>query len=430
MHRSLSPLVSVVIPTKNSLPHLKNAIEGLRRQTYQHFELIIQDGGSTDGTLEYLANIHDLPSIDIQSQIDSGLGQAYNRGIARCRGDYLFLTASDERLFDHTLEKLLEWFKEYPSAAVIYGGALLVDSQGKEVSRFIPEPFDLIKFMKCELFPSTAGLLNRKVLGDTLFYDETLKTCPDYEFWLRIGHRFPPSAIIHQQELLMANLADRTSMTCRAEFYESFCRDKLLILNRFLSDKSDDLKKEHVRAQAGILHWAANALTVLEGVSSYMMKLCDEAEQLHLTIDTPPSSSRISSLTFSLYYCDTLKERIQKIKRWWYKKTFPVRIKGNRIPWATLVQATIQPTHTPNQKSYWVKIRMKVCSGVLAILFMDKQMVRQTKIFPFSSKTLTTYYPIHNPEDFSIIFRNGYLPGVVFELYELSMIETDLIRVP
>ncbi|MDE3047635.1 MAG: glycosyltransferase, partial [Verrucomicrobiota bacterium] len=134
MHRSLSPLVSVVIPTKNSLPHLKNAIEGLRRQTYQHFELIIQDGGSTDGTLEYLANIHDLPSIDIQSQIDSGLGQAYNRGIARCRGDYLFLTASDERLFDHTLEKLLEWFKEYPSAAVIYGGALLVDSQGKEVS--------------------------------------------------------------------------------------------------------------------------------------------------------------------------------------------------------------------------------------------------------------------------------------------------------
>ncbi len=417
------PLISVVIPTKNSLPHLKNAIEGLRRQTYRHFELIIQDGVSTDGTLEYLSTIQDLPKIDIQSQSDSGIGQAYNRGISRCCGDYLFLAASDECLFDDTLEKLLEWFKDHPSAAVIYGGMLLVDKQGKEVARFIPEPFDLIKFMKCELFPSTAGLLNRKILGDTLFYDESLKTCPDYDFWLRMGYRFPSSAIIHRPELLMTALGDRTSMSYRAESLKQFCKDKFFILDRFLSDQANELNTEHVKAQAGILYWAANALICLEGLSPYAMELCKEAERLNLTIETPPSTFSISPLTFSLYYNGKLARWAQRIKRWLYKKTLPIHIQGNRIPWSYLVQAMINQTHTPNQISYWVKIRMKVFSGVLQVLFTNKETIQKMKLFPFSSNEFMTYYPISNLENFSVIFRNSYLPGVIFEIYELSIIE-------
>src|SRR5258708_15448521 len=119
------PLISLVLDTKNSLPHVKKAINGIRRQEYKNFELIIQDGGSTDGTLEYLQTIEDLPRIEIRSEPDTGLGQAYNRGMARSNGDLICLTASDEQLFDYSLEMAAEWFHDHPFAAAIYAGMIL-----------------------------------------------------------------------------------------------------------------------------------------------------------------------------------------------------------------------------------------------------------------------------------------------------------------
>lgn len=100
-----SPLISLVLPVKNGLPHLQKTIDALRRQTYRNFELLVQDGGSTDGTLPYLDSIRDLPKIELVSQPDSGIGQAYNRGIARCQGDLVCLLASDEYLDNDALEK-------------------------------------------------------------------------------------------------------------------------------------------------------------------------------------------------------------------------------------------------------------------------------------------------------------------------------------
>ena len=90
------PLISLVLPVKNGLPHIQTTIAALHRQTYRNFELVVQDGGSTDGTLAYLNSITGLPRVEIVSQPDTGIGQAYNRGIVRSRGELLCLIASDE----------------------------------------------------------------------------------------------------------------------------------------------------------------------------------------------------------------------------------------------------------------------------------------------------------------------------------------------
>src|SRR5262245_56125325 len=98
----------------NAMPHVQATIEALRRQTYRHFELIVQDGGSTDDTLYYLRSIRDLPSVEIVSERDKGIGQAYNRGIQRSRGDLLCLIAADEYLDDDALQKGVQWYETYP----------------------------------------------------------------------------------------------------------------------------------------------------------------------------------------------------------------------------------------------------------------------------------------------------------------------------
>jgi len=289
-----NPLISLVLPTKNSLPHLKQAIEGVRRQTYRNFELIVQDGGSTDGTLQYLATVTDLPRIDIISAPDSGIGQAYNRGIARSKGDLLCLIASDEFLFDRSLEMGVWWFHQNPQAAVIYGSMALVDKNGRERWRFIPRPFDLIEFMKCELFPTTGGLLNRKVIGDGLYYDETLKSCPDYDFWLRLGSRFSRKEIINRKELFFAARCDGVSMSYRPAAFEQFCKDKLFILDRFLGGEGNGPGLQALKnsAKAGIMLWVADALLGLEGSSPYAEALFKEAAAID------PRSRRFRDLLY------------------------------------------------------------------------------------------------------------------------------------
>ena len=449
MKSVFTPLISIVIPTKNSLPHLKNAIEGIRQQTYRNFELIIQDGGSTDGTLEYLSAIHDLPKIDIRSEPDSGIGQAYNRGISRCNGDYLFLAASDEKLFDDALENLISWHKNYPSAAVIYGGVLLVNQQGETISRFTPEPFDFLKVMKCEVVPSTAGLLNRKVIGTDLYYDESLKTCPDYDFWLRLGYRFSADQIIHRRELIMMGLADRTSMSYRAESFEQFCKDKLFILDRFLAHKANQLRKEHFRAKGGIYTWAAKEVTSIEGLSATAIKFYQEAENCHQKIDTPPNLSQHVPITYSLFYHDAfIKLRwwcfnkkhpicikisfwmcfVRMIfKKFWlpeFKKQYPIRIEGGINSWEYLVEVSFDKAINLDANThYWIKIRMKVISGVIGVRFIEENVCQKEQFFPINTKEIITYHRLHNCRNFSVIFRKGGLKNSVIEIYEIAIVK-------
>src|SRR5436190_13191806 len=83
------PLISVALPVKNGMPHLVHAIESLTRQTYQKFELIVQDSASTDGSVEYIRSVKELPAVEIVSEPDQGVVEGFNRAYMRCRGDFV-----------------------------------------------------------------------------------------------------------------------------------------------------------------------------------------------------------------------------------------------------------------------------------------------------------------------------------------------------
>jgi glycosyltransferase involved in cell wall biosynthesis len=271
---------------------MQRAIDAVRAQTYRSFELIIQDGGSTDGSLDYLESIKDLPRIEIDSRPDAGIGQAYNRGLQRTQGELVCFLACDEFLLPKSLERLVKLYRRSPDAATIYGRVRMVDEQYKPISTFIPQPFSLLEFMHCALFPTTAGILNRAVIGDDLYYDETLKTCPDYDFWMRLGLRFAPNQFIASQEVFVEAMATRASMSYRAEAFEQFCRDKISVLNRFLDRQPPDPMIEKLRrtASAGILTWAAEMTFGLGAPAADWQRLARRAEKLH------PDSKRLKLL--------------------------------------------------------------------------------------------------------------------------------------
>src|SRR5687767_7703512 len=97
------PLVSILIPTYNRLDYLREAVGSVLRQTYENWELIIVDDGSTDDTRAWVLSLAE-PRIRLITIPHSGnLGLVRNRGIAEARGELIAFLDSDDAFEPHKL---------------------------------------------------------------------------------------------------------------------------------------------------------------------------------------------------------------------------------------------------------------------------------------------------------------------------------------
>jgi len=231
-----NPLLSVALPVKNGLPHLRDTIEGLRRQTCHCFELCVQDGGSTDGSLEYLHNLDVSFAVHVVSEHDGSLTAGYNRALGRCIGDIVVAAACDEVLDDSALELYASWYHQHPDAVFIYGGSRIISRSGA-VQEYQPKEFGLIDYVRHQnqMCPTTAGAFNRRLLGTELRLDESLKTVPDFELITRLALRFGEDRIVCKKAITMSARGDEVSMSFRPEAFAQFARDKRTVLDRLLS---------------------------------------------------------------------------------------------------------------------------------------------------------------------------------------------------
>jgi hypothetical protein len=437
----MAPLVSLALPVKNALPHLRSAIDGIRRQEYRDYELIIQDGGSTDGTLEYLKSISLAGRIDLESAPDTGIGQAYNRALQRCAGDFICLVSSDECLEDGALQRAVHWFDRHPDAVVINGSVQLTDAD--EVMQVFDTPnFDLLRHLQCEVVLPFSGLLNRKKIGHDLRYDETLRTCPDYDFWIRLGVRFDAKDFVAVKEPFKSARADRSSMSFRPESFEQFSKDKLFSLYRFLDAQPPSPVVEAVRrsAGAGIHAWAAESLFDLEGASSLFMAQCREAARfdpwsprLHrlatmssaFTIEVQsgrfvagaipqPNKPRTATIDTS----NTLDVRRTNALSIWIDAGAAIEqgpamvVRTPRVPWSYAAQIPLVISEPLEATSwYWAKLDMEVLSGRIGVgLLVDRDILHEQTATAANGRT-TVYVKISRCDADGIVIRNSGFGG-------------------
>jgi glycosyltransferase involved in cell wall biosynthesis len=93
------PQLSIIIVVLNGAKTLRRAIESVLRQSYAHADLMIIDGGSTDGTLEIIETYSDQLSYFV-SQKDEGIYDAMNHALENCRGDWCLFLGCDDVLLD------------------------------------------------------------------------------------------------------------------------------------------------------------------------------------------------------------------------------------------------------------------------------------------------------------------------------------------
>ncbi len=115
------PFLSIVTVSLNNAPGLRETLESVERQTFRDFELIVVDGGSTDGTLDLLREKCDLVSVSV-SEPDRGIYDAMNKGLSRARGDLVyFLNAGDRFHSPDALASIRDAFDECGRPDILYG---------------------------------------------------------------------------------------------------------------------------------------------------------------------------------------------------------------------------------------------------------------------------------------------------------------------
>jgi len=120
------PFCSIIIPNWNGMHHLPVCLDALRRQTYQHFEIILVDNASTDGSVDLLAQNYPEVRV-IQLDDNYGLTGACNRGADAARGEVLVLLNNDTEVEPGWLAALVEALAEHPEAGSVASKMLLFD---------------------------------------------------------------------------------------------------------------------------------------------------------------------------------------------------------------------------------------------------------------------------------------------------------------
>jgi glycosyltransferase involved in cell wall biosynthesis len=244
------------------MPFVPEAVASLKAQTYDDYEVVIQDAATTDGTAEYLSQLP-LPNVRMRSEPDSGLSDAHNRAFPRCRGEIIGTLDSDNLLLPNALEAVDALFRAHRTAVAVYGAVRMIDAAGHEAGQFVPQAFDKRAVMRCELVPPfSTSFFHRQRCGAELRGDGSLTTNQDFELWLRLSDR----EIVRSTTVLGATRLSYKSMSRNAENYDHFCAEKIDALERFIAERPH-LKPERIAAVTGIYCWAAESILEIEGTA-------------------------------------------------------------------------------------------------------------------------------------------------------------------
>jgi glycosyltransferase involved in cell wall biosynthesis len=197
------PLISVVVPVLDNRATLRRCLDSVLGQKGAGWELVVVDGGSTDGSLDILRAYGDrLPNWD--SQVDGGVYPAFNRGVRKSKGEWIYFLGTDDWLWsEDVLQRMAPHLAAaYPEYRVVYGQINYVNQRGETLlQQGEPWPRFRRRFLQGHMIPHQAVFHHRKLFEEHgPFNEEFFRVAGDYEFVLReLAHRpalFVPGIVV------------------------------------------------------------------------------------------------------------------------------------------------------------------------------------------------------------------------------------------
>jgi len=208
-------LFSVIIPLYNKAAYIERAMQSVLSQTFQEFELIVVDDGSTDNPFAQLSvnapEIH--KKVRVIQQQNQGVSTARNNGVKLAKYDYIAFLDADDSWEPTYLEEMNGLIAAYPKAG-IYGSSYFIVKNGKK--RIAPIGLDakiesgLIYY--CQVYSKTlcmplwtgATIIRKPIFDLENGFNPRLKLGEDFDLWIRVATKYPvaflnkPLANYHQ----------------------------------------------------------------------------------------------------------------------------------------------------------------------------------------------------------------------------------------
>ncbi len=175
----MKPKISIITVNYNNLEGLKKTIESVSNQTWQEFEHIIIDGGSTDGSAAYIESKTQLFEYWI-SEPDTGVYHAMNKGIAKASGEYLLFLNSGDHFYNNKV--LAQNQQEIKDRDIIYFNLQVVEEHKIFIKEY-PEVLSFSYFVE-DTLPHPATFIAKSTFGKTNFYKEDFKILSDWKFFI------------------------------------------------------------------------------------------------------------------------------------------------------------------------------------------------------------------------------------------------------
>jgi glycosyltransferase involved in cell wall biosynthesis len=190
-----SPTVSVIIPTFNRPEFLALAIRSVLRQTFQDFELIIVDNGSSEATKKTINEFMDERIRYLRIDVNNGVSRARNLAIEHAVGKYVAFLDDDDEWMPDKLARQVQLMERTPGdVGGVYTGCYKIDrSSGAIVQRITPSKrgylFDELCAVNCIGTASTV-LLRRECAMKVGLFDEDMLFGEEYDFWIRVSRQY------------------------------------------------------------------------------------------------------------------------------------------------------------------------------------------------------------------------------------------------
>lgn len=209
MTNEKKPFFSVVIPLYNKQSHVKETLETVFAQTFQDFEIVIVNDGSTDNSAKIVESIDDK-RIRVIHQDNAGVSVARNRGIKEAKADYIAFLDADDIWLPEFLETIYELIEKFPDAGLYATQYEKMDAQGNKT------PINLKGLPSKEYIGILPNYFKSHALGDNPTWTSALciprKIFLENDIWFPVGEKYGEDIHVWSRIAISFNIAFNTKV--------------------------------------------------------------------------------------------------------------------------------------------------------------------------------------------------------------------------
>jgi glycosyltransferase involved in cell wall biosynthesis len=230
MKESYGPVFTVLVPTYNQAKYISFALDSLINQTYQNWEAVVVNDGSTDQTQEIIASYAKKDQrIRIINKENGGAGSALNEGLKNARGRWICWLSSDDLFEPDKLEVHLRAMQDNPDIRFFHTNYYVLDGQincrkpGKsDMNSFVPpKELQVLKFFEINYFNGISVVIHREVFDSVGYFNEKFRHGQDFDMWLRISALYPSAFIDKRTCATRIHPGQGTKFSIGKDIYDS-----------------------------------------------------------------------------------------------------------------------------------------------------------------------------------------------------------------